>query len=392
MKKFICFIFIFLLTGCWNYTELNEIAITTGLAIDKLDDKYIITALISNAKSSEGSSKEGDSQITTVDGVGRTITEAFQNIELKIPKLLYLRHIGVMVIGDTLAKDGIKDILDYLVRDPNSPNRFNLILSKNTQAGNVLKIISTLESFPSQNITLMLKNTATIQGSAIEISYIDLIKSYLEEGKDIMLPSIEIVGNIEEGKSEENTKKSEPDTYIKLSTTALFENDKLKTYTTEEDSIGINIINGSIEQMSMYTKCDGNKYIASNINSIDTKKEITKDLNVKINVDASGYITEVPCKIDLTKEKNINDIQKQIEEEIKKMLENSIKLAADSSSDVFGFGNMYYKKYNDNWKKYKDEWNNKYFKKLKYDIKVNVNLKTKGSSNKTIEEVYNKNG
>jgi len=44
------FFFSFFITGCWNYHELNDLAITTGIAIDIKDDKYVVSYMIANAK------------------------------------------------------------------------------------------------------------------------------------------------------------------------------------------------------------------------------------------------------------------------------------------------------------------------------------------------------
>ena len=39
MKKLLIIPLLFLLTGCWNYNELNELAIITGVSVDIEDDK-----------------------------------------------------------------------------------------------------------------------------------------------------------------------------------------------------------------------------------------------------------------------------------------------------------------------------------------------------------------
>ena len=50
MKKILLLPLIFLMCGCWNYKELNNLAMTTGIAIDKIDNDYHVTLLISNSK------------------------------------------------------------------------------------------------------------------------------------------------------------------------------------------------------------------------------------------------------------------------------------------------------------------------------------------------------
>lgn len=382
------------LTGCWNYSELNEIAIATGISIDWEDDKYKLTALISNAQKTEGSSKEGEAQITVFEGTGKTMTEALKNIELKLPKELYLKHISIIIIGEELAKKGVGNILDYLIRDPNSPNKFNILISRDVKAGEILKIISPLETFPSQNVSLMLVTSGKFIGSAVEISYNDFIQTYLNQGINPILSSITIKGEEKKGESPKNIKQSEPDTYLNLSNLAIFKNDKLLGYVSEKESIGINIINSKIKQTKVHAKCKGEEedsYIVANLNSIDTSSEITKDLKLKINVKATGYITEANCKIDLTEEKNIKEIQKSMESELKKNIKKALEVVQEYKSDIFGFGNQYYKKYPKEWKKVKDNWDEETFPNLEYEIKTDINLKTKGTSNKTIEEVYSKN-
>lgn len=43
MKKIILSLFILMLCGCWNYNELNNYSIATGMAIDYEDNKYIVS-------------------------------------------------------------------------------------------------------------------------------------------------------------------------------------------------------------------------------------------------------------------------------------------------------------------------------------------------------------
>lgn len=395
MKKKLIIILLLplLLTGCWNYSELNEIAIATGISIDWEDDKYKLTALISNAQRTEGSSKEGDAQITVFEGTGKTVTEALKNIELKLPKELYLKHISIIIIGEELAKKGVGNILDYLIRDPNSPNKFNILVSRDAKAGDILKIVSPLETFPSQNVSLMLLTSNKFIGSAVEISYNDFIQTYLNQGINPILSSITIKGSEKKGEEQKNVKQSEPDTYLNLSNLAIFKDDKLLGYVSERESIGINIINSKIEQTKLHAKCsdDEEAYIVANLTSLDTSSEISENLKLKINVKATGYITEANCKIDLTDEKNIEDIQKSMESELKKTIKKALEATQEYKSDIFGFGNQYYKKYPKKWKKLKDNWDEEIFPNLEYEIKTDINLRTKGTSNKTIEEVYRKN-
>ena len=88
MTKKFKIIFIVLISlvmcGCWNYSELNSLAIATTLGIDKKDNKYLVSLMIANAKSAQVSSKEGQSQIVVLEGKGDTLTEALEAIDLAL--------------------------------------------------------------------------------------------------------------------------------------------------------------------------------------------------------------------------------------------------------------------------------------------------------------------
>jgi spore germination protein KC len=48
MKKIILVIMLLLLTGCYDYKELNQIAIVGATSIDKKDDNYIVKIQVIN--------------------------------------------------------------------------------------------------------------------------------------------------------------------------------------------------------------------------------------------------------------------------------------------------------------------------------------------------------
>lgn len=123
-KIIIALSFCFFLTGCWNYRELSDLSISTGISIDKEEDGYKVGMLISNAQKIQGNSKEGESQTIVIEAKGKTVMEAIKNIELKSPKEIYIRHLLVVVVSEEVAEEGLNKILDYLFREPQSRKCF----------------------------------------------------------------------------------------------------------------------------------------------------------------------------------------------------------------------------------------------------------------------------
>ena len=153
MKKLLIVLLTLFLSACWDYRELNEYAIVTGMAIDEVDNKYEVSLLLSNGKKQE----DNKTQIKIYSGNGKTISEAINNISLTMPKKIYLNHLAIIIVSDKIAKKGVTPILDYLLREPQSYQNFNIVFSKDAKAKDILSIINPLSDYPSQNINEIIK-------------------------------------------------------------------------------------------------------------------------------------------------------------------------------------------------------------------------------------------
>ena len=102
MKKIIVFTLLFLLCGCYDYKELNDYSIVTGIAIDKSNDKYEVSVLISNSSKSSTETDSKESNVVVYTGKGTSLYEAFKDIGLISPKEIYIGSFSILIIS--LAK------------------------------------------------------------------------------------------------------------------------------------------------------------------------------------------------------------------------------------------------------------------------------------------------
>ena len=105
IKFLILILPIFLLTGCWNYNELNSLALITGISIDKENNEFVMNYMISNAKKSDSSSNGNEASTVLYEGKGDTLAKAAENINQKLPKIPYLSHAEVIIISEDVAKE-----------------------------------------------------------------------------------------------------------------------------------------------------------------------------------------------------------------------------------------------------------------------------------------------
>lgn len=387
MKKLI-FIFFILFTGCWNYRELNDLAITTAIAIDKKDDKYEVSILVANAKKNNSTSL-GNSESETIvySGTGKNISEALNEIDLISPKKLYIEHLSILVISKEIAEEGLINVLDYFLRNSESTKRFQIVLADN--AKNVIKVLKPLEAYPASSISKNFKLSNESQAKSVLTLYSEFLYKYMEKGLNPILPTISIIGNVKNGSQNKSLEQTTPSAITKLDNMAIFKDDKLVALANKNESKAINIINNKIDQMNIYLKCNDSTTTIK-ILDLNTKIKIVdfKELKYRIIVSAEGSIMEDTCNDDLANNKNMEKLQRKTENQIKKMIKKGIRVAKKYETDIYGFGNLLYKKHPNEFEKYKD-WDKGGFKNTNIDISVKVNIRFKGSAKKNIKEVKN---
>lgn len=375
--------------GCWNYNELNTLAIASTIGIDMKDNKFHISLMVANAKSAQLSSKEGQSQTVVLEGNGDTLTEALEAIDLKSPKKIYLNHISSIILSEEVAKKGVTNFADLLMRAPESRKKFYLFVAKDVKANDILKVLTPLEGLPSQNIASMIEGTTTYQGIANMTRYSDFMNSVMERGDQPTITSITIDGKKSEGDSFDNLEKSDPDAILKLGPLAIFKDDKMLGFTTSKESEGINILNNQVRNMTVKIKCD-KSYIVGHIDDTKANYKISLVNNkpeVTIDVSGNGSINEINCNRNLTSPNVVSNIQKEIEKEVKKTINKGINVAQNKyKSDIFKIGLRFYHKYPKYFESVEGKWDKEVFSKIKIKVNVNLNIDTKGSLEQTIRK------
>lgn len=382
MKKIIILILCLTLCGCTDYAELNTLSIVTAVSIDKEESQYKIAVLIANSPKAQTTSKEGEAKTTVYEAKGKTISEAVNLINKKSPKQLYFSHVNVVIISEKIGKEGFLKTADWMMRHPQTRDRFYLMQVNNDKASDVLKIISPLESFPSQSIATLIESSQNAKSTGDSASYSNFIGRVLEKGYDPIMPTIIINGSVKKGSKQENLETAMPNTYLSLGPIAIYKKDKLIATTTKKETEIIQLINGEAKELICKIKYKNN---TANIyaEKINTKIELENKNKINIKLKLRGNIYEINGPIKLDNPNNIEKLEKTwsktLKKEIKKILNKTTK---DYKSDIFGFGNLIYKKYPKYWKKIND----KYLSNLNINIKIETQIISTGSLTKTLEE------
>ena len=381
MKKFVLIVitlFILLISsGCYNYKEINDMAIVSSIGIDKdnKNDKYIVSAQIMNSKESENSE---DSQITVYTKEGDTVHEALRNITLKSPRKLYGNHLSKIVLSEEVAKEGIDNILDTFNRVTEVRNEFIITIVKEDKASDVLKVLTTTESIPAEYVKLSLKIADETSGLTYATKLDEFISLYLKKGIDPVVPLLKIDKKEKKGTTINNITTTNPISKIVIEDLAVTNKGKLETYLKNEEVIGYNFLRNQIQKMIIPVKCDDeNNYASISILKNKTKSSAEKKDNkyiINFNINSEAIITEYNCKKDLTDEKVIKELEKDTEKKIKRYIKKSLNKQKETKGKFLGLERIIYLDY----PKYKNE---------DYSVKynVNVNLVRKGEIRNSVK-------
>jgi spore germination protein KC len=143
-----------LLTGCWDRRELEERTSILAFAIDMAEgreDLYRVTVQIPIPIKIAGSSGQGggssEDAVKIMSVTGRTITDAANNLQLRLNQKLFLGHTRVLAVSEEVARKGIGDVMDAFRREPQIRRLMWPIVVKG-EAATLLKIKPQLSQIP----------------------------------------------------------------------------------------------------------------------------------------------------------------------------------------------------------------------------------------------------
>lgn len=387
MKKILITLsFIFICCGCYNYKELNDLAITSAIGIDKSDNGYKVTAQVVNTqKEGTDNNSSSDPKIIIYEHTSKTVQEAVRYMVLESPKRLYPNHMQVIIISEDVAKDGILESLDLFFRDSELQKNFYVLISKDVSANQILKTLTPADSIVSSNIKKSLESDSSYLGITELVTYDELINTYLNPNKEISLPSVTLKGKMKGSDKIDNIEQSDSSTKVVLSQMAIFKDDKMIGYLDDKQSIALSFIKGKINNTIIKYKCNGGYVVVETTNS---KSSINVDNkgNFRIKISGDAAINEVSCDINLENDNSISKINKQVNKEIKKNINNTIKYVKNNyNSDIFNFLDILYKNQYSLYKKISNDWYKDKFKDSKIDIDVDIKVIEKGNTLKVIK-------
>jgi spore germination protein KC len=355
------------LSGCWNYREIDKLAIVSGVAIDQKENgNILVTVEIAHMKQEQGQTELSPIYI---QAEGDTFFSTIRTIVALESRRLYWSHAKVIIVSEDIAKEGISYVLDFTVRDAEIREDMWILVSREKSASEIFSVKSEMESIISFELDETLRsNKAISQFPAVELyEFIDAIET---KGTATVIPT---VMNIQSD--------GRVTTYV--TGTAILKHGKLLGYLNEDESKSM---------LWIQDKLDGGIFVSEKVGKAGTnvsleiyksrtkmKPKIEDDkLIMTIDVTVDTSIGEIMGSEDFISEEGRKILKMESERQIKEHLESLIEKAQkELKTDFLGFGAKVKYSMPEVWKTVGNHWE-EFFTDM--DTNINVDVRIRGSA------------
>jgi spore germination protein KC len=343
-----------LLSGCWDRTEVNDLALIVGLGIDqtkngkiRLTVEIVVPKSVGGGGQMMGGGGAGGGETIIKSGTGVTVADAISNLQEKLSRRVFWGHTKVIVFGEKAAKAGIRQHLDFLSRNPEARLRSNVLVSKGT-AKSVLELVPPIEQSSSEVLRELSESQLLLR-----VTVKDVLQMLSGDTGAAALPMVKIKPP-EKGKQEQQT-------VAFIQRTAIFKKDKMIGDIDDQLTRGVLWLRNEIKEANITITPKGEKgNITATLIRAHTElipKYEKGKWKMIVKATAEDDIILNGTKLDLLNPKYTKMIEKELENEMNKRIRNTLKkVQKEMKADIFGFADIFHRKYPREWNRVKNRW------------------------------------
>jgi len=348
--------------GCWNRREIETLGFVIAVGIDPSQKGFLVSTQVANTAVLTKQGVTNAPNFFVYSDAGKTVFDAVRTATHSSPNKLFWSHTKVLVVGEELARKGLKPALDFFARD--AEERRNFLLAVTPQSGkDIVSADVKTTTIPAVTLSELLE----AYKYSSQTAYINLNDYLREQHTTIssLLPEVRLVKN-------QGAKVG-----YKVYRAAVIKKNKFISYLTRKETRGALWVLGKVKSGIVDTKCLGKsknseERIAFETYKSDAKVKAQKKSGkymISVDIKEQGNIAEASCTKNEIDPKKVKKMEKMKAEAIKKEIKASLKKAQELNADYFGFGEVIHRSFPKDWKKIEKQWD-KIFPTLKVKIKV----------------------
>lgn len=368
-----------LLTGCWDRVEVENLAIVLAMGVDPAPEGegYLFTAQVARpsllGKGGGGAMGGGSGGAGSGPGrafwntslEGRTLFEAERKFMRQTSRRLFLASSRVVVLGEGVARQGVGEIFDFLLRD-REPRLTLLVTVAKQTAREIMEVEPTLEKTVGQEIDTLSRYIGDDSTSYFP-DLAEFANHLWSPGQEAIAPALSVY-------EDENGKKR-----LRVEGLAAFKKGRLVGWLDPEESRGLLWVLGKVSGGSLLLPCPGGRVALEVTGERVTVMPLFEGDHpvVEIRIKDETNLAEEMCPEPVFTPETLKALEMQAEELIREEILASLARAQTWGADVFGFGRAFYGRYPRRWREMEDRWE-EIFSQLEVRVTVDVTIRRAG--------------
>ncbi|GMK42417.1 hypothetical protein PCCS19_54770 [Paenibacillus sp. CCS19] len=348
---------IVMLTGCWDRIELNDLSLVTALALDVGENNQIVTTIqfqlprsLSGVGGTGGGGASRDTAVRHAQGTN--IADALSKLQRRLPRKLFWGQCKIFIFSHEVAKKGIQDSVDFLIRHP-QPRERSYVFVSDGRAADSLELFPPLERTSAE----VLRELSDMN-LGFKLTLEQLSIKLISESKAFAIPYIHIL---------KKSKSAEPQQTIPyIYGTAIMKDDRMVGAMSEKVMRGMMWITNEVGE---YTVTFGMKDDSEGLISL---KPIRARIKLVPSIRGDQWIMKIKAHVEGDMVQNetaynpadptvLSKMDKAFEEAVRRRIELCLNQAQHKfNADIFDFAGAYHRKYPKLWEREKKNWDQRF--------------------------------
>ncbi len=362
---------LFLLSGCWNYVEIDEQINVSGMAFDVGREGKRLHLSVEIVTVGKGEKSQFESHV--MEAEGDTVFEAVRQLMDVSSKKLYFGHCKLMVIGESLARSGIRELLDLPLRNHELRTTMNIVVARGCSGRDILLTKGLTTTIVSYRICDLLKTCEKFDGYAGKDKEYQVYDTLETQGLEIAVPALERT-------------QIDGEDVARLCGEGAFSGDRLVGWLTEKQAAQLSLLRGEYKTGLITIESADSPFYNISFEiykaKTDTKLSrapdgtVTAEVRVKLRVNVGETQSKTEFLDRAQTEKNAYALEKNVEHDL-----NHIADLAQHSyrCDIIGIGKCLKETDPAAWKALGPDWKTN-FSKVRFRIRAEVVIISSGVS------------
>ncbi|GGD93381.1 Ger(x)C family spore germination protein [Paenibacillus nasutitermitis] len=366
-----------LTSGCWDRTEINDMAIVLAAGADAGEKGMVeLTVQVYVPTSGSGASSSGEpgalntsgaqTMVTTADGV--SLADALSHLQERLSRKLFWGHSDVFVFGKKRAEAGIKEDLDFILRFVQMRERTDVYVTEG-KAFDIMQLIPRLERSSMEALSELSKTQVST-----EVDLRNIVQDMLETPEQtFFLPSVLSGDEISDKLHMHKTNKPY------FSGLSIFKHGKMIGSVDNDISRGVfwltNRIKASVITLTP-KEVEGTVSVdlTSSRTTVHPHIDEKGKWHVVLSISGMGDVLQNTTSLDLMNPQDMLLVNRGANELIRSRVDRALaQVQKNMKADVLGIGKAFRKHYPKQWKQAKKNWEQVFHEvNIKTDINVRI--------------------